>query len=377
MSSVARTLAKRICRILIALSPTSLSNWARAIQLETEAIDDDRAALRFAIDGFVGMIPGVVATRLFGEFTVMPGIATLRRPQTIGIACAVGATLLGVAYMTAAGAPMRYVAINIGALAVGLLVAFGLRRTPAGVPGAGTLVMALMLVVTAALGDRAEGAARWWTIGGLTVQPSLILLPLMLVGFARTRSILATTGMILAAVAVAAQPDRAMAGLLAIGMATLAVTKPDRHALAACAAGIVGFAATLVQPDTLPAMPYVDQILYSAFDVHPLAGLAVLTGSALLVLPAVAGALYDADRRESYAVFGVVWLSAVAAAAIGNYPTPIVGYGGSAVIGYVLSLAGLPRLARGRIGVEAQTRDGSRRTNAADKHLRVGLVDTR
>jgi hypothetical protein len=38
----------------------------------------------------------------------------------------------------------------------------------------------------------------------------------------------------------------------------------------------------------------------------------------------------------------------VAAAALGNYPTPLVGYGGSAVLGYLLSVALLP----GRAGAE-------------------------
>ncbi|MBN2973639.1 hypothetical protein JW805_16655 [Roseomonas aeriglobus] len=356
MSGLTRGLARGLCRTLIALSPPSLRDWARAISQETDTIDDDRAALRFAIDSLAGLIPGIVTTHLFGDTFAMSATDLRRRPQAVGIACAIAATILGAAYMAAAGAPMRNLAINGGALAVGLLIAFGLRRTPAGVPGLGTLIMALMLIVTAALGDRAEGAARWWTIGGLSVQPSLILLPLMLVGFARARNILATIGILLATVAMAAQPDRAMAGMLAIGTVTLAAMKPDRYVLAAVVAGIVGFAVALVQPDTLPAMPYVDQILYTAFEVHPLAGLAVLGGSVLLLVPAIVGALYDRDRRESYAVFGVVWLSAIAAAAVGNYPTPIVGYGGSAVIGYVLSLMALPKIAQVAAGVRGATR---------------------
>jgi len=41
-------------------------------------------------------------------------------------------------------------------------------------------------------------------------------------------------------------------------------------------------------------------------------------------------------------VFGVAWLGMVVAAALGNYPTPLVGYGGSAILGYALSLSFLP-----------------------------------
>ena len=40
-----------------------------------------------------------------------------------------------------------------------------------------------------------------------------------------------------------------------------------------------GFAVSLIRSDLLAATPYVDQVLYSSFDVHVLAGSAVLGGS--------------------------------------------------------------------------------------------------
>jgi hypothetical protein len=85
----------------------------------------------------------------------------------------------------------------------------------------------------------------------------------------------------------------------------------------------------------------VDQILYTSFGVHPIAGLAVLVGSMLLVLPALVGWVRDPRDRLLYGALGSVWLTAIVAAALGNYPTPVVGYGGSAIIGYVLALAAL------------------------------------
>jgi hypothetical protein len=49
----------------------------------------------------------------------------------------------------------------------------------------------------------------------------------------------------------------------------------------------------------------------------------------------------------------------VLAAALGNYPTPLVGYGGSAVLGYLLSVALLPGGARAASaeGAAARARD--------------------
>jgi hypothetical protein len=60
----------------------------------------------------------------------------------------------------------------------------------------------------------------------------------------------------------------------------------------------------------------------------------------------------------------------VAAAALGNYPTPLVGYGGSAVLGYLLSAALLPtasaQAARAVSGTGIPHADRSSGTNSAE-----------
>ena len=91
----------------------------------------------------------------------------------------------------------------------------------------------------------------------------------------------------------------------------------------------------------LAAQPFVEGVLNSAFQVHPLAGLAVWAGVAVLILPAVAGAIFRPEDRARYATFGAVWLAIIAAAVVGNYPTPLVGYGASSILGYALSLGAL------------------------------------
>jgi hypothetical protein len=206
------------------------------------------------------------------------------------------------------------------------------------------------------------------------VQLSLVLLPAMLVAFARRRDTLSTLGVIVGAVALALQPDRAMAGVLAAALAVLAVRRPDRWVVSALGFAAAGFAVTLLRPDTLPAVPYVDRILRTAFEVHPLAGLAVVGGALLLAVPAIAGRKLHSRNGDSCSVFGMVWLAVVLAAALGNYPTPLVGYGGSAVLGYLLSLAFLPdpvpsvAVARKRVGNEQRAESGT------PLDLRVGIA---
>lgn len=288
----------------------------------------------------------------------------LFRPRRFAIACAAGAVLLGLAYLALAGAPFHYLAINGAAFLIGfsaLAIAdhFGTapgRWNPVLLVGAAALLLA-----TALLGQPVDGAARWVRVGALFVQPTLIVLPPMILAYARASDWVSTAGMIAAAAALAVQPDRAMAGVLAFGLVALAALRPDRATFMAAAAAIAGFTITVARPDRLPAVPYVDQILYSAFDVHPLAGLAVVGGSVLLVLPAIAGWSRDPANRNIHILLGVIWAAIVLASALGNYPTPLVGYGGSAIIGYLLCLASLPKLA-GRIAAA----DASAKSDAAE-----------
>ena len=272
------------------------------------------------------------------------------RPRRLAAWCATAATGLGLAYLAAAGAPLAYLAVNTAALLIGFLAVGILAMGPRlGEVANGIIAIALAaaLLLTSLFGVSAEGVTRWLSAGGLLVQPSLLLLPLLALRFACSRDSLSTLAILIAAIALALQPDRAMAGALAAGMAALALLRPDRNTLFAAVAGLAGFAATMLRPDPSPAMPFVDQIFYSSFAVHPLAGVAVLAGAALMLVPAFVGLRRDPANRALYVVFGMVWLASIAAAALGNYPTPLVGYSGSAIAGYLLSLMGLPARIQG------------------------------
>jgi hypothetical protein len=143
-----------------------------------------------------------------------------------------------------------------------------------------------------------------------------------------------------------------MAGVLVGGLLMLAILRYDIRVGLALLAAVIAFAVTLVRPDASAASPWVDGILYTSFGVHPLVGAAVLTGALLLILPAIYGFRKSSAHKETYAVFGAVWVCVIAAAALGNYPTPLVGYGGSAVLGYVLSLASIGAVAATRGAAE-------------------------
>lgn len=282
----------------------------------------------------------------------------LKSPQLMGALAATGATILGVLVMAATGAPKSYLIVNIAALVIGLALLALLQRNRPNAAYAGWLGLAAAagLLATALLGTTIDDATRWVRVGVVSLQPSLVLLPLLLMAFARTRDKAMTIAMLITAAALALQPDRAMAGALVAGLAALAVTVRDRQVLLALAAALCGFAVTLMQSDTLAPTPFVEQVYASAFAFSSTAGLALLAGAALLLVPMLA------LHRTHATVFAAVWLAIMAAAVIGNYPTPLLGYGGSGILGYLLCLAALPRSMQQDVGQSTPTTTADDRT---------------
>ncbi|MEG3182292.1 hypothetical protein [Sphingomonas sp. LT1P40] len=357
-----RSLAILIGRLAGILLPAPLRHWGRAMQAEIGLIHGALAALVFAL-GCLGcairqvvfhhilhpiampfaMAAGALAER--EEFSMRVRSTLLHRPRTLAALCAVSAVGLGMIYLTTAGAPARYLAMNGAALLLGFVVLGILSMANrAGLTANGVVAIALAaaLFLTSVFGLSSDGVTRWVSVSGIALQPSLVLLPALILSFARCRDRLSTIAIAIASLALALQPDRAMAGALFAGLVTLAWVHRERNVHVALVAALIGMIVTLLRPDNAPAALYVDQIFYSSFDVSALAGLAVVTGAVLMIVPAIAGALLGTARREIYAVFGVFWLAVIVAAALGNYPTPLVGYGGSAILGYIISLTGLP-----------------------------------
>jgi cell division protein FtsW (lipid II flippase) len=260
--------------------------------------------------------------------------------------CAAASVALGAIYMFAAGAPRRYILVNTAALAVGVIAASIMRHVPVGdrrFAGISTVAIGLLLLATAIFGIHLEGASRWIAVPGISLQPSLVLLPPAMVHFARDRSWLSSIGLAIASIGLGMQPDRAMAGTLAAGVAVLWLHRRERPVTLGLAAAVCAFAATMLSADVVAPVLFVEQVLQSAFAFHVLTGLVIVAGLATMLVPVAAGFRPRAEESEVFAVFGATWLAVIAFAIVGNYPSPLVGYGSSAILGYCLSAAVLTR----------------------------------
>lgn len=340
-----RALAQAIAvRLLARLLTGRLADWARAMAAEIEAIADEREALRYALGCLHAAIGMALRAGLQG------GWARLRQrsPRALGLAGACGATLLGCTFMLLAGAPRAYVPMQLASLLLALAsyallpsAAWRDRLRRGGLPGAWVLAMGLALLATALFGNAFEGLRRWVQIGPLTLQPSLLFMPCLLLVFARSRGVLAELGLGLAALALALQADRALSATLAAGLGLLALRRPSWRMSGQLLLALACLAAGWVRPGGAAGAAFVDDVPQAAFALHPALGLLLGLGLLLPVLPALLGRGRPGEG-EALQLFGVVWATLGLAALLGQASTPLLGFGGSAVLAYFLSLALLP-----------------------------------
>ena len=362
-----RKLSDRMLVRLIGLAPAHMRDWAEAVRAEAAAIADDDEALRFAAGAGSGLALTFIRTRLNGAL----GLASDRLgPRRLAALAATAAVLIGVIHLHVADASLSMILVNIASLGIGLALLGGAavwRGLSESARTVAAISMAGLLVLTNMFGVSSHGVVRWIAAGPLLVQSSLILLPALLMMFARKTTAASTAALVVAAGAMAMQPDRAMAGAMVAGIATLWLLHRNRQVAIVLAASAFGFIVTLVQADDLPPVRFTEGVFTQTWQVHPLLGIAVASAGALLLLPAAALGTGDRDSARQCAVFGAIWLAIILAAVIGNYPTPLVGYGGSAIIGYLLSACMLPprQPVRDRLHSAAKRPAGSQPDNLA------------
>jgi hypothetical protein len=288
----------------------------------------------------------------------------LRGHRAFALTAAAAAVSAGCLLLLLFGAPLRMPVMNFAALLIGLTALLALRAAAVLLPRPiywdwVLLGTSLLVPLTALFGVETDGVARWMVIAGLTTQPALTIVPPLAIAFAIRPSPVRAAAIGCAAVGVAMQPDSAAAAMLALGsLAAVAGRKPTLAAstAAAAAAGAL-FIAWWTSP-LLPPVAFVEQVLPTALGLGVITSFVAAVGLALVFLPALTS---DPCATQTRFAFAGVWLGAVLAALAGSYPTPILGFGGSAILGYVLSVGLLhplrPKAYAGHVGAPAQQSD--------------------
>jgi len=257
----------------------------------------------------------------------------------------------GLAYLAAFGAPMRLVAVNAGALVVGVLWA-GLLRVRGGRlpsrPEARLGLAALgagLLFLPVLIGPEVGEVSRWLRAGPVLLHAGALLLPLVVVLAAQIgRAGPALLGA--ATFALAMQPDAAMlAALAAASVMLAAMQRKVGFALVALVAA--GLALLTFGRGTLEPQLYTEAVLAQVWHSAPLAAL-VLGALLFLAAPALLLRAPEIPRPEALALTALL-VTAGVMACIAPFPFPLIGYGASPILGFALALSATGTARRARI----------------------------
>jgi len=249
--------------------------------------------------------------------------------------------LAGLAYQASFGAPLRYVWINAGALAAGvLLIGFAGRLLGPLLRHRRIAMIALLALFALPLltAPAIAGVARWLPLpGGFALHSGMLLLPL-LAALAAEDAGDAPVPLLAALLIALLQPDGASAAAITLAAVGLARAWGGWQMPMVAAVGLLVTVLATLRGELEP-QPFVERVLADALLAHPLVALgllaAQLAGFFLIVFA------LPQPRAARLALGGT--LSGFAILSLMNvYPAPLLGFGAAPIFGYALALA-LPR----------------------------------
>lgn len=330
-----RQWAERLARWALRLAVPSDREWLRAVEAELFAIDADEAALAYAMGGLRVAWRG----RLRQVWSLLRGEVAQPRRHACFSVFLVG--LIGIWALLQSPQTQRQAPLQGLVLGLGLLLVLGRRRIASTHPLA-AIVLGVLLLATSQWGASVGGLARWWALGSVHLQPSVLLLPALLVGTAGQRGPGWALGWVSCALAQAFQRDPV--GLLmlctALGLRAMPL-RPGQGLEAAVALLCLALLPSLLDGPALPrAVLGGDALWANARMLCPGGPLLMAVAVLALLLPGLAR-VSSAEQAAARGQFAAVWLAGVMGGLVLAEPLPLLSFGSSALLGYCLSLRAL------------------------------------
>jgi hypothetical protein len=278
------------------------------------------------------------------------------RASLLYLVASLPALAVGVLAMQASGVPAGVWGQNIAAWATGALLCLGIWRARTSITSPIvadlTALFTLGALVATLLAPGMDGVHRWVRVGPVRVHPAALLLPLVLVALERLARVRGWWVAALWAVGVVSglclQPDAAQATAFAAASGVLLRPGARRSVPRSIAVVSLPVIAGLswLRRDPLAPVPHVEEIIGLAGTLWT--GGTVAAIASLLLLPVPFFLIGRGVGQRTGLALGAYVSVTCLAAFVGNFPVPVMGYGISPIIGYLLGAGAFLRMASPR-----------------------------
>lgn len=204
-----------------------------------------------------------------------------------------------------------------------------------------SLVIYLLTYIDGGIG----GVHRWISIGPIRLYVSSILLPIFIVQlwtlFSVKSELLAIVITIIVSIMLFLQPDASQLTAFVVTMIIIIISKVNssvlRHIITMLLVTLVILSWIFL--DSLPAVPYVEEIVKMVYNMGILWFILGIASLALLPLPFIL--LAPKSFKLLYWCVGLYFIIVIISTWFGNFPVPLMGYGVSPIIGYFAAITWL------------------------------------
>lgn len=202
------------------------------------------------------------------------------------------------------------------------------------------LIACDMLMITPFLQAGIEGVQRWLSVGPFNLHVAMIVLPISIELVYRVWSEgmvpLALGSVALIASSLSLQPDASQLTGFALAMAVCVVVMRVRRGIGALTIGtlFVACAWSWLNLDGLEPVVYTEGIVSMLGELSCALGAIGLLS--VYVLPLALIVVAPPDRRSAIAPVVLYYWGITTSALLGTFPVPILGYGVSPILGYIV-----------------------------------------
>lgn len=203
----------------------------------------------------------------------------------------------------------------------------------------------IILLFLTFLNSGIEGVHRWISIGAIRINVASVVLPILFIEIWRILKILNWWYSMIVTIAVsillALQPDASQTTGFVYPMAILLLSKANKSVIRYIFIGLISIIPIIcwIFIDSLPPVDYVEDIVLMVQNLGTVWHLIGITSLALLPLPFII--LATKNYKLISTCLGLYFTIILISTLFGNFPVPLMGYGISPIIGYLIALTWL------------------------------------